>query len=242
MTIANYLHLKWDSDFFGFKVARIINDELDDAALSKTLKHLRNAGYRLVYWLFPVSYEKAFRIAISHGGLLVDEKVTYIKEVNALSYSEKVSLYKTVPYSGVVADDALIKLSLLSSEYSRFRFDQNFSRELSEKLYTCWISRSVSREIASEVLVIKNINDYLGMITLGTKNGRGDIGLVAVAEDSRCKGLGRILVNDAERYFIEKNICLAQVVTQKNNHGACRLYELCGYHIEKIENVFHLWI
>lgn len=238
----SFIHLDWDTKFFGFGVARIMQAELDEAELSKTLEMLRDNDYRLIYWQIPVGKPESSRIAQVHGGFLADEKVTYVKELVGISDSRGASAYTPFPYPDMTPDAAMIKLALQSAEYSRFRLDPKFPRELCDKLFKCWITRSVSKEIAWEVLVVKEQNDLLGLITLGAKGGRADIGLVAVAEHARGKGVGRALVTDADRHFAQRGYKHVQVVTQRPNLGACRLYESCGYKIENIENVFHFWL
>lgn len=237
-----FIHLEWDTKFFGFGVARIMQTELDEAELSKTLEMLRDDNYRLVYWQIPIGKHESPRIAQVHDGFLADKKVTYVKELVGISDSRGASAYTPFPYPDTTPDAAIIKLALQSAEYSRFRLDPKFPRELCDKLFTCWITRSVSKEIAWEVLVVKEQNDLLGLITLGAKGDRADIGLVAVAEHARGRGVGRSLVTDADRHFAERGYTHAQVVTQQNNLGACRLYESCGYQIEKIEKIFHFWL
>jgi dTDP-4-amino-4,6-dideoxy-D-galactose acyltransferase len=238
----SFIHLAWDTKFFGFGVARIMQTALDEAELSKTLEMLRDNNYRMVYWQIPVGKHESSRIAQLHGGFLADEKVTYVKELVSISDSRGASAYAAFPYPDTTPDAAMIKLALQSGEHSRFRLDPKFPRELYDKLFTCWITRSVSKEIAWEVLVVKEQNVLLGLITLGAKGDRADIGLVAVAEHARGKGIGRSLVTDADRYFAERSYALAQVVTQRSNLGACKLYESCGYKIENVENVFHFWL
>ena len=91
-------------------------------------------------------------------------------------------------------------------------------------------------------MVVKEHEDLLGLITLGAKGDRADIGLLAVAGHTRNKGIGRALVANADHQFAERGYALAQVVTQRSNLGACKLYEACGYQIENVENVFHFWL
>ena len=82
----------------------------------------------------------------------------------------------------------------------------------------------------------------VGMVTVGMKNGRGDIGLVAVHESMRGKNVGVNLTRAAQKWAIGKGCRYAQVVTQGNNLAACKLYEKCGYRVESIVNFYHIWI
>jgi dTDP-4-amino-4,6-dideoxy-D-galactose acyltransferase len=238
----SFIHLEWDTKFFGFGVARIMQAAQDEAELSKTLELLRDNNYRMAYWQISADKHENTRIALTLGGFLADEKVTYVKNLVGISDSRRISAYTSVTYPDTTPDAAIIKLALQSGEHSRFRLDPKFPRPLFDKLYTCWITRSVSKEIAWEVLVVKEHNDLLGLITLGIKGDRADIGLLAVAEQARGRGIGRALVTDADWHFAERGYALAQVVTQRCNLGACRLYEACGYKIESVENVFHFWL
>lgn len=80
------------------------------------------------------------------------------------------------------------------------------------------------------------------MITLGRKGERADIGLVAVHSASRGKAIGSLLIRAAQARFVERGFTIGQVVTQGDNTPACRLYEKCGYRVDKVEYYFHFWL
>ena len=80
------------------------------------------------------------------------------------------------------------------------------------------------------------------MITVGEKNDRGDIGLLAVHENYRGQRLGMKLVRAAQAYFIDQGYQFSQVVTQVENAAACKLYEKCDYVKESIVNFYHFWL
>jgi dTDP-4-amino-4,6-dideoxy-D-galactose acyltransferase len=80
------------------------------------------------------------------------------------------------------------------------------------------------------------------MVTVGEKQGRGDIGLLAVAAGMQGSNVGVSLVRAAREWARRKGYRLAQVVTQGENVPACRLYEKCGYAIDKVEHFYHFWI
>ena len=237
-----YTHLGWDSDFFGFKVARILPIALTESELSHTLDRLKQENYRMVYWQLPADAAGSCQLAHASGGFLADEKVTYTKELSGTPDNPHAVGYAAVPYTDQSPDAGLIALTLQSAVCSRFRLDPRFPAELCDKLFTSWITRSVDGEIAQQVLVVRDHDEILGMITLGSKNGRGDIGLIAVVMHARGQAVGKTLVTAAERYFLEDGYIHAQVVTQRRNLGACRLYESCGFEIEEVSHFFHFWL
>jgi dTDP-4-amino-4,6-dideoxy-D-galactose acyltransferase len=80
------------------------------------------------------------------------------------------------------------------------------------------------------------------MVTLGEKEKRADIGLIAVNTNYRGKKIGETLVRASQMWSIEQGYKFAQVVTQGSNAAACSLYKKCGYALEKVEFFYHFWL
>ena len=222
--------LQWDSDFFNLKVAKIKCDALlNDNCFEK----LYNKNVKLAYYSSKI---KLTETSNEYYNLdLVDEKITFLKEI------EKSSLIsKTESYLEKYPDKKLIALAIESGIYSRFNVDPKIGRNKFEELYTKWIVKSVAKEIADDVLVYKIKGKIAGFVTARQKNGRADIGIIAVDKSYRGKGIGKTLMKTAENFYFNK-LKLIQVVTQGNNLPAIKLYESCGYKQEKTEYFYHLW-
>ncbi len=233
--------LAWDSAHFGFPVARIAA-AAPPAELPGALAGLRSAEYRLAYWSVPAGDVERVAAGRREGGHLADDKLTYSRVLGADEPASSGARSIVERFAGDRPDAALVRLALRSGEYSRFRRDPSFPWELADLLYSRWIERSVAGEIADEVLVARDGGEIVGMITLGRAGERGDIGLVAVDPAAQGRGLGRLLVTEAGRRFAASGRTVAQVVTQAENGPARRLYESCGYSIERSETVFHFWL
>ena len=80
------------------------------------------------------------------------------------------------------------------------------------------------------------------MVTIIMEGDVGQIGLIAVSEQQRGRGLGRRLVEAADRWMFDHGAKSAHVVTQLQNVAACRLYENAGYKIKTIEYLYHFWL
>ena len=81
------------------------------------------------------------------------------------------------------------------------------------------------------------------MITLKIDDEEGHIGLVAVGEDCRGKGIGSLLVQAVEEYlYTNTSIRLLKVVTQWENIPARHLYEKNGFLIDDKTNIYHWWL
>lgn len=240
-----YEPLKFDSKIFGFKVAKIIPTQLTTTDLKSILEDLKKQNAHLVFWSSDSTDKRSQQAAEKLGGFLVSEQITYVIDLKKTSnHNHLLSTKKTepLPYRAKTPADSLKKLALHAGTYSRFHTDPKIKTRDFHKLYDRWIKNSVNKSIASRVIVTRQKNKITSMATLGIKNNRGDIGLLAVDENFRGRGLGSKLVYSAQNYFIEKGFSKMQVVTQKANKAACMLYEKCGLHKEKTENFYHFWL
>ena len=163
-----------------------------------------------------------------------------VKDINTgLSFHNSI---KSIDSSlSTTLQEKLIEQAVQSGIYSRFNVDKKIGKEKYEEMYTLWMLNSLNHTIAKEVLVLLEQNDLKGFITLGEKNKRADIGLIAVDHHFRGNGIGRILMESAEKWFSDKGYKTIQVVTQGDNYPACRLYERCGYEVETVEFFYHIW-
>lgn len=230
--------LEWDTNFFGYSIARFEpNQGINESEFADQIEICKRQGIQLIYCF--CNDESQERIA-DQFGQLVDKKVTFYKRFNLDSpflQSEMVEEYMSDEPT-----EKLYDLAIQSGVYSRFNVDSKLPREKFEELYRIWIKNSTNKTKAFKVYVAKQGEQIVGMITLGQKGDRADIGLLAVDSNYRGKGIGRALMNAAEKEFIAKDFKDGQVVTQKNNTPACGLYESCGYTAEKIESIYHIWL
>ncbi len=166
----------------------------------------------------------------------------FYKKLSKLKECDISTPFKVEPFDKSMSVDDLDKLALQSGKLSRFYLDPFFTYEQYSKLYKTWIKKSLNRSIAKEVLVVRDNDKVIATITLGDKNGCGDIGLLAVDSNFRGRKLGEVLMNSAENYFLQSGYRDIKVITQLDNLPACNLYRKCGYNIEKVEYVYHIWI
>lgn len=235
--------LEWDTSFFGFPVARICDSHLTAHQLAETLNQLAEQRISLVYWSSNSKLDD--EVARSLSGILVDRKITYVTDLRQFDPATQPGIGLVAPFTseGCSIED-LRKLELLaiqSAEFSRFAKDPRISKARVDALYTLWMKRSIYKQIASEVLVAHNSNHIVAVVTLGEKEGRGDIGLLAVDSEVRGRKFGECLVRAAQSWFVSQGYEIGQVVTQLENRPACRLYEKCGYSIEKLQYFYHFW-
>lgn len=231
-------HLQWDSDFFGYKVARVIFDENGFWKYDCVVNEIKEKKIRLTY-LFTSPSARALNARIVRaGGILVDKKTMFLKKTQKHTrFSNNISEWqKSKP------NQKLVDLALKAGIFSRFLRDNNFIHNEYERLYTRWLYKSVSGELALKTIIANDENEITGFITLGKNNQRADIGLVAVDPVFRGKGIGSDLVRYVDNLSLRMGFDQIGVVTQFDNKSACKLYTGCGFRIDNLTNVYHFWV
>lgn len=237
----DYLELEWDSNLFGYKVAKLSRASLKTEELSCLLNNLAKNEFNLIYWSVDPNNRDANQAALDNHGFLADKKVTYLIELPG-QFDFYVDREHLQSYSLKPINKRVINLALQSGIYSRFKVDPHFINNEFTKLYSVWIKRSINKEIAREVLVYIENNIEVGLITLGEKNNRGDIGILAVDKSFRGKSIGKYLVFGAIKKFRHWGYKEVQAVTQQYNVIACRFYEKVGFKIDSIRHIYHFWL
>lgn len=227
--------LPWDSDFFGLKVGRCLLNDTDSWDEEKL------AEWDLIYFFIQPGHQLANLRMRSCNIPIVDEKVTFVMDLE-MHKKENTLIPGVYSYRKDTNVEEVINIGIQSGVYSRFYIDKKIPVNKFKELYTIWMQRSIDREIAEEVFVYKTGDgEIAGVITLGVKNMRADIGILAVDEKLRGLNIGKKLVSAAIRNSIENGYKILQVVTQKDNKAACHFYEQCGFTEEQVVNVYHYW-
>lgn len=236
-----WVPLPWDSHFFGMGVGRLHAQELGAGELAQQATAAREAGLELLYLVAAPDDERSNTSARQAGAWLADRKVTFGMPVTADAQELPVS-QAVRPTTQSTA--RLESLALQSGEYSRFRLDPRFEANVFPRLYGLWLRNSLSHELAREVLVFEPVagTRALGLLTLGVKQGRADIGLLAVDEQARGQQIGQQLVQAARQRTAAWGLAELQVVTQLENAPACRFYRKCGFSKHAVEYIYHLWL
>ena len=80
------------------------------------------------------------------------------------------------------------------------------------------------------------------MVTLKIKDKTAHIGLITTLPCYQGKGLGRQLINRCVATAIENKCSRLEVATQFDNKQACLFYQVCGFNLLSITNIYHFWL
>jgi len=218
-------YLEWDSLFFDKKIGQItIESELDILQEDKS-------KYDLIY-VFSKNGELNLK--------LVDKKVIYLID-DLISYKDEINNIELFQDSQNNHAD-LLNLALQSGKHSRFKSDSNFKDEDYKKLYTEWIKKSISKDLATDIIIKKSKNKIIGFATLARKTDElADIGLVAVDFAYRGRGLAKEIIMNTLKLAASQGYKKIQVVTQLDNKSANILYKKVGFKKDNLSYIYHIW-
>tara|TARA_B100000579_G_scaffold437455_1_gene466863 strand:+ start:6514 stop:7242 length:729 start_codon:yes stop_codon:yes gene_type:complete len=238
-----YKLLEWDSSFFGFRIALINNkiNNLDE--LNNILKSMKKDGVKLAYYFSNQINHNSQDIRKHKKEAFIDSRIKYIHNLDSneerleLKHFNNVRLFKHK-----IPSKELISLAIESSYYSRFRRDKNFSNTLSDKLFSQWISNSVSNNSEDEVFIHREEDQILGFISTKTNDQSLTISLLAVSNKYRRKGIGNSLVSLVKDQAFKRNKKKVIVCTQNKNTPANTLYKSLGFTKYSEEDIYHFWL
>jgi dTDP-4-amino-4,6-dideoxy-D-galactose acyltransferase len=233
--------LDWDSQFFGFTIARATSTRLTPESTAAILSWCETHGVNCLYFLAAANDATTVRLAEENGFRFVDIRMTLRRRLDGVSTSRIGKTVDDIRLSSVDDIPALCAIARTNHQDSRFYFDSNFPRQRCDALYETWIGKSC-RGYAEAVMLAEVQDKVAGYISchLSTQN-QGQIGLSGIAADYRGRGLGQKLVNAALRWFVHQDVNQVDVVTQGRNHQAQRLYQRCGFLTQRLELWYHRW-
>ena len=224
--------LPWDSEFFGFPIARISGVGPEGGGLDAAVDTCRSQDVACAYFLCGAGEPGTIVAAIRRGFRLVDVRVT----LRAALERE----VRPAPGARDAREDDLPALRSLARSLfrdSRFFTDGKFAVARVEDLFGRWIERDVETGI---VAVVEREGGIAGFATARTGGSEAAIGLVGVAPESRGRGVGRQAVS-ALLGRLSGRAAAVRVVTQARNVGALGLYESLGFRTVSVEAWLHWW-
>jgi dTDP-4-amino-4,6-dideoxy-D-galactose acyltransferase len=239
--------LAWDTEFFGKRIARVNGDQLTLQRVVEIEQWCTDQHIDCLYFLADSRHQMTARLAEEHGFRFVDVRVTLHRKVHQsivqpLEYGTRplvsIDLRPAKPSDVALLED----IARTAYTDARFYADPCFTREQCDRLYASWIRRSCEG-YADFVWVVEAENIPVGYISchLSQDKMRGNIGLVGVTSTSQGQGVGRLLVDQAVRWFVEQGAREVSVVTQGRNVSAQRLYQRCGFVTHMVQLWYHKW-
>jgi GNAT superfamily N-acetyltransferase len=122
---------------------------------------------------------------------------------------------------------------------SRYFKDSRIPKNLSFKLYDTWLTNSLYRGYADEVVLAMHGHKLVGIHTLKISGSVGNVDLIGLHPAYQHGGLGRALLQQGIRVFRERKLHTAHVVTEGENVAASRFYQRNGFLLLSTELAWH---
>ncbi|MBX3165254.1 MAG: GNAT family N-acetyltransferase [Bacteroidetes bacterium] len=223
-------HLEWDSNFFEKIIYRLnVNGKTN---IDELLLAAKNYPFDLVY----LCSSQELNVSKTENVFLADKKVTFTKQVN----HQNTFLINEHIISTSDFNETILQLAISSGNHSRFKLDTQLSHKF-ETMYRLWISKSLNREMATEVFAYTENNKEIGFVTIQQHANSSVIGLIAVDEKQQGKKIGSQLLTACENWCVQNNINFIDVATQMDNIQACEFYKRNGYTIKQVDYIYHYY-
>jgi dTDP-4-amino-4,6-dideoxy-D-galactose acyltransferase len=234
-------YLDWDSDFFGYRIARIPSTHLTLEEMALVTAWCTVNAIDCIYWLVDANNTDVILLAENTGFHLVDIRVTLRQQLSlestAVTYSAPCTIRPVQPEDV----PALKDIAKGSHHDSRFYRDGKFPDSRCDALYQTWIENSCAG-YADQVWVAEIDQMPTGYVTCHVLDAtHGQIGLFAVAEGMRGRSIGRGLLAESARWLASQGFEDLTVATQGGNDKALRLYERSGFLIRSTHLWYHRW-
>jgi dTDP-4-amino-4,6-dideoxy-D-galactose acyltransferase len=238
--------LPWDSDFFGYKIGRLLLIPPLYSQLSGLLTLARREGYRLIYLVVPdppslgPAAMEELQALLGHYGLelmhdkgIIDLKVENPPNTLPPGISE---------WEGTGDLERLRELNLLVGQYSRFRRDPGFVQGEYERLYTHWLEEGLVLKPENKVYLFKDKGQIVGFLTLSRRKDHVSMDLMAIDPKWRRQGIAQDLVEAARYWTGQCKLDRIRGTIQRDNIPAINLYRKIGFQVISPEFVYHCWL
>jgi len=234
--------LEWDSEHFGFPIARVLADTLTESSVQEIDAWCLDRGIRCLYFVATPDDSETSRLAAAHGFQVVDVRIITRRSYEGLldldHGPEEVKLREATDTDFEYAR----RLAARAHRSTRFYFDGRFPRDLCDALYEAWVERSArdpERRLLIPVVDGEPVGYYL-LAPIGS-GGEGHGELVAIDERHRRKGYARAMYFGAYRYCADRGVRTQRGVDSYRNVTAIRLHEKLGFLVDEVEVWHHKW-
>ena len=234
--------LSWDTEFFGFPVAQIGQNRVDEHDMAETMAFCRAHKIRLVQFKCDAHHQPSVRLAERNGFHFADARVTFRRSLDGSE--RRPALPEDVSFRlGRHGDIAQLR-SIVTDLYrhSRYYFDPEFPRDRVRVFYSDWIEKAV-RGTFDDLAWVLCVADHPVAFCTAThgEEGRSYIGLVGVSREFAGRRLGSLMMDESMFEFAKAGAKVVEVVTQGRNYSAQRLYQRSGFVTHRIEIYYHRW-
>ncbi len=234
--------LDWDTDYFGFSVAKIVQDKVTEDELIDIFNYCRNNRIRLLEYACDSHDRSSVLLSEEYKFHFADIRLTFERFIRE---DEK---WPAIPdgYQCVIAKSQhvseLMRMANGIYKSSRYCFDINFPQEKVKQFYSDWARKAVTGEFDNLAYLLCKGKQPVGFCTVRfEEEGVGRIALVGMDSNVSGQGLGKVLLGQTLKLMANKGVRKVEVITQGRNYVAQRLYQRAGFVTKNVQLWYHRW-
>jgi dTDP-4-amino-4,6-dideoxy-D-galactose acyltransferase len=231
--------LEWDSEFFGFRVARVRGSTLDRDSAAAIDAWCAQHEVRCLYLLLGADDEESASVADANRYRPVDVRLTLRHDLNPPPEPDPEA---PIREAGPQDVPALSELAAQSHRDSRFYHDEGFPRERCDALYATWVADAV-RDPARWVGVREVAGTAVGYEVVRPPGDEGIaiMEILAVDESHRRQGIGRNLLAAGLGWGQAAGASAVETATQERNRASLQAHLALGFVCTRREAWRHKW-
>ena len=234
--------LKWDSEFFGCKVAYLSCRNLTNNIIYKIDRFIKTNNVRLIEYLCNCHDDRSVKIAEKNNFHFTDIRLTF--DLN-LIHKHNVYLPSGFEIKLASVNDISKLQGLTNNMYkdSRYFYDGNFDLNKINEFYSSWIEKAVLGTFDKICYTLYYQDVPIGFCSIKYVSEHiANIGLFGIDPVYAGKRLGKILLQEVCNKLMDDGIKKMFVVTQGRNYSAQRTYQSVGFKTYSTQLWYHKWI
>lgn len=237
--------LDWDTEFFGFRIARVISHHLTEQLLEEILAWCASHTIECLYFLANADDPTTIRIAEDCGFRLVEIRLIMERWLTDWNPETRPKASKEITIRHARAEDIPTLQEIAKTSYpdSRFYFDPCFTETQWREYYATWIRKSC--EGGAELALVAELNGkVVGYITgkLEAQNRKhAQYELTGVKPEVRGSGIGQELFRSGLDWFARAGVEYVWLATQGRNIATQRMVQRNGFITRSCQLYYHKW-
>jgi len=236
--------LEWDSEFFGYRIARVNTHQLDPQSVEVVNDWCKSQEIDCLYFLANTDDPATIRQVEREGFNLVEVRLKFERKTAGWDPATRPKASEGIQIRPAKEDDIPILQDIATNSYinTRYYVDEHFSEEKCQELYRIWVKRSCQGH-AQMALVAETDGQIQGYIT-GYRNPEstdGQFDLTGVRNEVRRSGIGHELFRSGLDWYVKSGVEYILVVTQGRNVPTQRMIQRYGFITRKCQLYYHKW-
>ncbi|MFA5042569.1 MAG: GNAT family N-acetyltransferase [Kiritimatiellia bacterium] len=244
MTSEPCLFLQWDTDFFGFRIARAVVPALDNRIVEAIGDWCKRQRIECLYFVARTDDRQTIRQAERNGFRLVEIRLNMERSLRNWNPDTRPRAAEGISIRCARPEDVPICQDIARTSYvdSRYYFDEHFLEEKCRAYYAVWIKKSLEGG-AELALVAQKGNDVVGYITgvLDKSKLEAQYELTGVRAAERKAGVGQELFRAGLDWYVRRNVECVWLATQGRNVPAQRMAQRNGFITRSCQLYYHKW-